>query len=300
MISKIKKVLIVGGTHGNEVTGVFLLNKWQQRPELIQRESFEVDWLLGNPEAVAANRRYVDKDLNRCFSSEALAMASDNNQELQRAHQLVEQLGGKGHCQYDLIIDLHTSTANMKTNLVLTKHDAFHTQMVAYAQQTLEDVVITSEAEFIPDHHFLCALADKNLVVEIGPVPQGVLKHETIEKTEQAVYCLLDFVEQYNQESLPQLPSRIEVLCYTGKVELPQDEQGNIIGFVHQNIDGQDYQIIQPGEPIFRTLNDEDIGYKGEEPAYISFVNEAAYYDKKLAFCLLQKKQVGVDKFEDG
>ncbi len=61
----IKRVAIVGGTHGNELTGVYLIKKFAQFPELVHRQSFECLTLLANPQAVQENRRYIDRDLNR-------------------------------------------------------------------------------------------------------------------------------------------------------------------------------------------------------------------------------------------
>ena len=69
----IQKVTIVGGTHGNELLGVYLVKKWQEFPELLHRESLECTTLISNPAAVAINQRYVDRDLNRCFATNDLA-----------------------------------------------------------------------------------------------------------------------------------------------------------------------------------------------------------------------------------
>lgn len=289
----IKNILIVGGTHGNESTGVFLINKWLNQPELLNREGLNIDILIGNPEAVTANRRYIDKDLNRCFSSKVLKDKSLSGHEINRAHELVQQLGKKGKCNYDLIIDLHTSTANMGVNLVLTRHDPFHHKMMAYMLQRRNDVVVTSEAELVPDHHFLCALADKNLIVEVGPVAQGLLHHETIEKTEQTTYQLIDFVERWNNDALKDLPESINVYEYTGKVQLPLNGKGEVIGFVHKNIQGKDFSSISKGDVIFKKMDDTNVKYDGP-PRYISFINEAAYYDQKIGFSTLKKSTIKV------
>ncbi|WP_144391497.1 aspartoacylase [Pleionea sediminis] len=289
----VNKILIVGGTHGNESTGVFLINKWLRRPELLRREGLKVDILIGNPQAVKANRRYLDKDLNRCFSEKVLKDDSLSGIEIQRAHQLVEQLGPKGKCNYDLIIDLHTTTANMGVNLVLTLHDTFHHKMMAYMKKQRDDVVVTSEAELIPDHHFLCALANKNLIVEVGPVAQGLLNHQVIEKTEQATYQLLDFVELWNKDAVKNLPPSIEVFEYTGKVKYPVDKNGNIVACIHESIQNKDFISIKEGDVVFRNIMDGDIPYTGS-PTYISFINEAAYYDQNIAFCTLKKSTIKI------
>ena len=59
--NSICKVAIVGGTHGNELTGVYLVRKFDRFPELLNRPSFECVTLIANPQAVVANRRYIDQ-----------------------------------------------------------------------------------------------------------------------------------------------------------------------------------------------------------------------------------------------
>jgi succinylglutamate desuccinylase len=40
-MNQINRVAIVGGTHGNEFTGAYLVQKFAQFPDLITRSSFE-------------------------------------------------------------------------------------------------------------------------------------------------------------------------------------------------------------------------------------------------------------------
>jgi succinylglutamate desuccinylase len=61
---EIKRVAIVGGTHGNELTGVMLVKKFLRYAHLVQRQSFETVCLLANPRAIEQTRRYIDRDLN--------------------------------------------------------------------------------------------------------------------------------------------------------------------------------------------------------------------------------------------
>ena len=69
---ELNKVAIVGGIHGNELTGAWLIEKFENHSELIRRSTFETLTLLGNPRALAANTRYIDRDLNRCFANRDL------------------------------------------------------------------------------------------------------------------------------------------------------------------------------------------------------------------------------------
>jgi hypothetical protein len=59
------KVAIVGGTHGNEANGVYLVSHFTRNPSLVYRESFETTTLLANTDAIGANVRYVGKFAKR-------------------------------------------------------------------------------------------------------------------------------------------------------------------------------------------------------------------------------------------
>ncbi|MEM8564762.1 MAG: succinylglutamate desuccinylase/aspartoacylase family protein, partial [Pseudomonadota bacterium] len=67
-----KRVVIVGGTHGNELTGVQLVRRLRASPQELERESFKAETFLANESAIAENRRYLEQDLNRCFSNALL------------------------------------------------------------------------------------------------------------------------------------------------------------------------------------------------------------------------------------
>jgi succinylglutamate desuccinylase len=58
VMNQINRVAIIGGTHGNEFTGAYLMKKFEQFPDLIKRPSFETLTLLGNPKAFAECKRY--------------------------------------------------------------------------------------------------------------------------------------------------------------------------------------------------------------------------------------------------
>jgi aspartoacylase len=85
---RIDRVVIIGGTHGNELIGAYLIKKFEQFPKMIQRSSFETLTLLANPQAFAECRRYIDKDLNRCFKSEDLENPILSSYEDRRAKEI--------------------------------------------------------------------------------------------------------------------------------------------------------------------------------------------------------------------
>ena len=66
-------VLVVAGTHGNELNAPWLLKQWDRQPELIDSIGLSCRRVIGNPDARAAGTRYLDRDLNRSFQPELLA-----------------------------------------------------------------------------------------------------------------------------------------------------------------------------------------------------------------------------------
>jgi len=64
----INKLAITGGTHGNELTGVYLIKKWKLQPELLKRSNFETLFLHTNKKAIEEVRRFIDKKRIKCFS----------------------------------------------------------------------------------------------------------------------------------------------------------------------------------------------------------------------------------------
>ena len=120
----IKKVAIVGGTHGNEANGVALARHLLRHPELAKRPSFETTVLLHNTAAIDKNSRYVEEDLNRCYFAKDLADPSRNTLEAKRAREINALLGPKGRSPAtDLIIDLHNTTANTGVALMMPPKD---------------------------------------------------------------------------------------------------------------------------------------------------------------------------------
>jgi len=67
------KVLVVGGTHGNERNATWLVELWRRRLGTLRRHGLVVELVIGNPAAHAAGRRYIERDLNRSFDPSLLA-----------------------------------------------------------------------------------------------------------------------------------------------------------------------------------------------------------------------------------
>ena len=186
MVSKsIKKVAVVGGTHGNELTGVYLVKKFQQFPELLQRESFECQTFIANPHAVAVNRRYIDRDLNRCFANEDLDNFDLLTSEDSRAKEIAAQLGSKEDPKADVIIDLHSTTSSMGLTILLSSKHPFNFRLAAYLSTLYPDVRVTCGIQCSQDAPMLRSLSPLGFTIEVGAIAQGILDADLFQKTEE-------------------------------------------------------------------------------------------------------------------
>lgn len=55
----------------------------------------------------------------------------------------------------------------------------------------------------------------------------------------------------------------------------------------------KDFKLLKPGDPIFMKFSGETVSYEGQE-LYSFFINECAYYEKKIAFILGEKVRLNL------
>lgn len=293
-MKSIERVAVVGGTHGNELSGIYLLKKWQEQQDFITRPSFSTEMVLANPNALSENKRYIDCDLNRQFTSSLLADNTLANYEQSRAKAINAQLGPKGsESATDFIIDLHNTTSNMGPTLILLESDVFNRQLGAYVVERMPEAVVVLEDEpTMEQHYFLASVARKGVIVEIGPQPQGVIRQDVLEWMEEMTGHILDFISLFNASQLPELVAEYTAYRYHETLKLPENAQGERVGMVHRNVQDNDFKPLKNGDPIFKLFNGEEIYFEGDYEAYPHFINEAAYYDNNLAMSLAKKVTV--------
>jgi len=68
------QVLLVAGTHGNEINGIWLFEQWEKSSFLINTHGIKTYKVIGNPEAKKAGKRYIYNDLNRSFLKESFTL----------------------------------------------------------------------------------------------------------------------------------------------------------------------------------------------------------------------------------
>ncbi len=92
-----KKILFIVCTHGNELAGLhlFLTHPYG----MIKNIQWEV--LIGNPEGMMLNQRFLETDLNRSFDAKWLTSYEEKRAEILK----------KRMQQYDVVYDVHTTQA---------------------------------------------------------------------------------------------------------------------------------------------------------------------------------------------
>jgi aspartoacylase len=295
MSGLIRRVVIVGGTHGNELTGIYLIKKFQQFPHLLHRQSLECTTLLANPEAIAANRRYIDRDLNRCFANEDLVNSELTGYEDQRAKEIAAQLGPKSQPKAEVIIDLHSTTAQMGLTILPSSKHPFNLRLAAYVSTLNPLVRICCGLQCNQDAPMLRSLSSLGCAIEVGAIAQGVLNAHYLQQTEGLVHSILDYLDAINQGKALPVPSSLDMYQVISSVDYPRDSSGELQAMIHPHLQFKDYEPLSDGEPMFLKFTGESIPYQGEDTVYPIFINEAAYYEKKIAMMLTCKQQLSLE-----
>ncbi|HEY9692404.1 MAG TPA: aspartoacylase [Oculatellaceae cyanobacterium] len=293
-MSRINRVAIVGGTHGNELIGIYLVKKFERSPQSIARSTFESFTLLANPKAYEIGKRYVDTDLNRCFQRQDLSNSNLNSYEALRAKEIYRLFGIGGSQQADIVIDLHSTTSNMGLTLILANLDPFNLRLAAYLISINPKVKVLYPASKNQDSPHLDSICKFGCTLEVGAVANGVLDASLFQETEALVYAILDYLEAYNQGIFSDIKGPLTIYQSPQRIDYPRNELGELQAMVHPQLQFRDYQAIQPGAPIFLTFEGETIAYEGESTVYPVFINEAAYYEKQTAMYLTEKHQIAI------
>jgi aspartoacylase len=293
---KINSVVIVGGTHGNESTGVFLYNKLKN--QLTSFKGIKINYLLSNPKAAKECKRFIDHDLNRSFAHKDLNNIEKTGYEFNRAKAINSFIGPKGNPSTDFIIDMHTTTANMGVSVILVEQNPLNIRLAAYLSSKIKDLKIYSIGASAymgdNDHSFLNSVTPHGFSLEVGPIANGIVRGDILQMTENTINHTLDFLQAHNNNTLGDLPETVEIFEHEKKISYPVDENKMITAYIHEEFEDKNYLPLKKGDPIFKTMNNEIIYFEEDKIYYPVFINEAAYYYKKTAFSLTTLNKIKV------
>ena len=291
---QIRHVAIVGGTHGNEITGIKLAEKLLDFPQLIERSSFSVKVYLANPQAIRLNTRYIEQDLNRQFLLEDLKNFHLKGYEELLAKSIYRDLQQN---QTDLIIDLHSTTAAMDLTLILSQADPWLFHLAAYltAINPLVKVVLPSASE---NSHRLRSSCDLGMTIEVGAIAHGTFDLGWVEKTEALIHNILDYIGYWNNNQTIDYPETFTLFNSFKAVEYPKNSLGEIGAKVHPRLLSKDYSPLNPHSPLFLSLDRTNITfYSGNCTVYPIFIAEESYVEQDIAMVLTDKQTISLSTY---
>jgi succinylglutamate desuccinylase/GNAT superfamily N-acetyltransferase len=202
----IEKVLLVGGTHGNERLGIALAKEYKS-----SKTSFQFQALLANPQAIEKNQRYTSQDLNRCITHPINPITDT---ETQIAHDLDQQFGPKqSGDSRTFVIDVHSTTSNVGVMLMINGNDPFALRLAAYLKSLPSNAFWTHEGQDEPGKSVLRiyqspgtrftspsidSLTPSGVSIEIGPLAHGTLDWQHMQTCRHLVAAIQDYIETSN------------------------------------------------------------------------------------------------------
>ncbi|MBT1450523.1 aspartoacylase [Glaciecola sp. XM2] len=298
----INKILICGGTHGNELSGIYAVSHWLKNDSVIKQHitSAQVNYLLVNEAAIEANVRFIDEDFNRQFAKTTLQKNASSGESLCHeaalAQTLNQRFGPKELPQLDFLIDIHNTTSAMGPTLIVLSQDAFNVGLARHVKSHMPSANILVE-EHLPYEQlpYFCTLGRRSVMIEVGAQAQGTLRATVYQQTVEMTQHILSFIEIYNehgrtQTEMPAL-SEVEAYKFLKDVSYPLDESGARTAMIHPNLDGNDFNALNKGEPCFIDFDGKDIIWE-EDTVYPHFIGEAAYNKLHLAFATAYKTSI--------
>jgi len=284
----LNRILIVSGTHGNEINPIWAVNQSNKQLNIIDK-NIEYKYIIGNPLACERGCRYIDTDLNRSFNS--IKTNFDNsNYEINRANFLVDKFGVNGSEPCDIAIDLHTTTANMGTSIVIYGRRRKDFCLAALLQNKFGLPIYLHEKDE-KQTGFLVEAWPCGLVIEIGSVAQNFYDPSIINKFLIIISALRDEISKLKNNQI-KLPKGLILHIHQGSIDYPRGKNGNINALIHPQRINQDWKPLKNGDPLFIDLEGNTTTYKGEDTIWPVFIGEVAYKEKNIAMSYTKKEVI--------
>ncbi|MET4693111.1 aspartoacylase [Endozoicomonas lisbonensis] len=288
----IQEITLTGGTHGNEYLGPTIIQRLDSLGTY-QNSNISVSTLLANPRATKAGVRFIDEDLNRCFSDDVLSASGCTCYEHLRAREINRQLGPRPN-RHRFLIDLHSTTANMGMTLILRDRSPFNLQAAAYAQQKHPGIKLILSDLDQKYSRTLNSICEFGLTIEVGPIANAVIRHDLLLETEEVIASLVEFINLSHHQHPINLPDTLTAYRVCERVLYPRSASGDLTAMVHKQLQDRDFIWLDTGDPAFFTLQGKTLPHTGRS-GYPIFINEAAYYRENTAFIITEQLLLDVD-----
>lgn len=272
-----KKVLVFGGTHGNEWTGIYAIRSCEEKFKK-KFANLDLQFIHANPEAFTLNKRFKDEDLNRAF--QFLNENHPNSYEHNRAKEL-KALIDDSSC---FILDLHTTTSNMGNTIIISHPNQLNFFVASALLKNLPDTRVILSPD--PKRKYLASQSEFGMMIEVGPVANNVLSDVTLRGTINLIEATLETLSTLTNLTTGSL----EIYEEVEDIHYPLNDKGEMSAIIHEGFQGKDFTLLEGSYTPFKTFDGKDISLTTAEKRYPIFINEAAYYRTKLAFTLCKKR----------
>jgi aspartoacylase len=109
--------------------------------------------------------------------------------------------------------------------------------------------------------------------------------------THSLVQASLDFIELLNAKADVDLADSVPLYQFVKHVDYPRSHDGFPSFFIHPDLQDKDFCELSKGSPIFMDLNGHVVTWQ-EDAVWPVFINEAAYYEKGIAFTATQRTEI--------
>jgi len=286
----VQRILIVSGTHGNEINAIRAVKQFNTEKNTL-KHGIKYEYIIGNPIASEKGCRYIDVDLNRSFKeSKNYDKHKNSCYEINRANFLVDKFGINGSNPCQIAIDLHTTTANMGTSIVMYGRRLKDFCLAALLQNKFGLPIYLHEKDKAQTG-FLVEAWPCGLVIEIGPVAQNFYDPEIINRFSIIISSLREEIDKLKNK-LIKLPEKLVIHVHQGSIDYPRDEKGDIDGLIHPERINQDWKLIKKGDPLFLDSKGIIHEYANDELIWPVFIGEVAYKEKKIAMSFTKKEVI--------
>ena len=246
--------VLVGGVHGNEVAGVKAINEVFRA---IRLHRIPVNGTLvgfaGNLQAIAKNKRFIDYDLNRCWSAEFIEQVYQKQHtlaediELKTLHQQILDYSNREYTS-KVLVDLHTTSSAQGNFIIVSRNEATNPIVQILKQPVVVDLdqhLSGTLLQYIQTHGFFSMAFEGGLIgspeaieLHIAGVWELLKASGTIpEKSDNSFINMHKKLEDYSSK----LPHFVKVR-YHHKITL-HDEFVMNPGFVN-------FQPVKKGEVV--------------------------------------------------
>jgi aspartoacylase len=278
-----KKIVVCGQTHGNEWTGRYVVQHLKTLNLKVSFPNIDVKLILANPKAFNINKRYVEQDLNRSFTAR-----KDSTYESQRSIEIEKEINEFSAGEDVFILDLHTTTSNMGSSLVMHSLSQENVSVFSYLKSKKPETEAYAWIE-AKELKFLNSISNYGFAIEVGPIAQGTLDAVVYEKTLESVMNTLTFLNSPKSFE-NSIRDHETIHVFERNVDYPRDSSGYPLAMIAAEFTNKNFTPLSKGDFVFEDFAKKKICLDSAAGLTPLFINEAAYYEKNIAFSLTRKK----------